>query len=360
METLYRIYYFSGTGNSKQSAQWIADVAKQNGQLSELINIADTNRKQILSSPENVVIGFCSPTHGFNFPPAMMHFIWRFPRGKNKVFILNTRAGMKLSKLFLPGVSGMAQYFSAIILWMKGYRIQAMRPIDLPSNWISLHPGLKEKVVASLHQRWQRKTTEFAQQLVAGKTSYTALYTLPIDLAISPVAIMYYLGGRFIIAKSFYADSSCNLCGKCIRECPVQAIKTVSKRPFWTFHCESCMHCMNVCPQRSIQTAHGFFIGTLALVNLIAMPLCWQIISQYSSISAESTTGWWLDFFIWVLMCLLFYALTYRLLHYAIRIPILRQLIEYTSLTRFRFWRRYRFRTEKSKDKNETENPHFL
>ena len=54
---------------------------------------------------------------------------------------------MKLAKLYLPGLSGATLLFAAIILRIKGYRIVGLRSIDLPSNWIFLHPGLKEKVV---------------------------------------------------------------------------------------------------------------------------------------------------------------------------------------------------------------------
>lgn len=355
MEVFFRIYYFSGTGNSERTSQWIKETALHYGITTELVNIANIKRRNLPPPPENAIIGFCAPTHGFNFPPIMMHFLLHFPRAKNKVFILNTRAGLKLSKLFIPGVSGMAQYFSALVLFSKGYKIRGMHPIDLPSNWISLHPGLKEKVVASIHQRWQNKTTQFTHRIIHDKTDYRALITLPLDFAISPVALMYYLGGRFIIAKSFYADSSCDYCGLCIRECPVQAIKSISNRPFWTFNCESCMHCMNRCPKRAIQTAHGYFIATLVLVNLVAMPLVWKIISTNSSLQLDSTAGRWMDLAIWTLICLLIYAISYRLMHSVLRIPLFRELIEYSSLTRFHFWRRYKYPSAKSK--NNKQNP---
>ena len=86
------------------------------------------------------------PTHGFNAAPIMIRFIAGFPRGLGReVFLLNTRAGMKLSKIFLPGISGVALLLPAFILWIKGYRCIGFRPVDLPSNWIPLHPGIEEK-----------------------------------------------------------------------------------------------------------------------------------------------------------------------------------------------------------------------
>ena len=291
MQDSLHIYYFSGTGNSKRVSEWISKIATEKGFVVTCTDISKTARRNIPRPKNNTIIGFCSPTHGFNLPPIMMHFLLFFPRGKNKVFIVNTRAGMKLSKLFLPGLSGMAQYFSALILLMKGYKIVGMHPVDLPSNWISLHPGLKPKVVESLHLRWKKKTEQFAETILSGKHNYRALYDLVQDLLISPVALLYYLFGRFILAKSFYADASCTNCGLCIRECPVHAIKEIDRRPFWTFRCESCMHCMNHCPSRSIQTGHGYFIGAMFLSHSVILILVWKFISRFYFLPSDNF--WW-------------------------------------------------------------------
>ena len=146
------IYYFSGTGNARQSAEWIAESMQHNNILAEIFNIAKKTEPEAISDSSGTLLGFCFPTHGFNAPPIMLRFLSQLPRTKNKtkVFLLNTRAGMKLSKLFTPGLNGLALILPAIILRLKGYRIIAYRPIDLPSNWISVHPGLKQTVINSI------------------------------------------------------------------------------------------------------------------------------------------------------------------------------------------------------------------
>ena len=158
------IYYFSGTGNAKNAARWIIQAAKQEGIETQIVNI---DRFESIEKPvttEKTLIGFCSPTHGFNLPPIMLKFIWQFPKIKYvDAFILNTRAGMKLHKIFLPGLSGLAQILPTILLWLKGYRIVGMQPLDLPSNWIYFHPGLREKVVESIYNRCYKIVNNFAQ-----------------------------------------------------------------------------------------------------------------------------------------------------------------------------------------------------
>ena len=73
----------------------------------------------------------------------MLNFLIHFPKGRNKVLLINTRAGMLIGKWITPGLTGIAFYFSALVLKLKGYSIKAMFPVDLPSNWISVHPGLE-------------------------------------------------------------------------------------------------------------------------------------------------------------------------------------------------------------------------
>jgi ferredoxin len=337
------IYYFSGTGNARNVSHWITEVADGRGIPAETTDIATIDRKRIQPPPEKALVGFVSPTHGFNYPPAMMYFIFRFPRSKGqRVFLVNTRAGLKLSKWFLPGLSGLALWLSALVLLVKGYRIVGLRSIDLPSNWISFHPGVKEKVVESIYAHCKRITTRFANKILDGKKVYTAFRDIIQDLLISPIAVGYFFVGRFILAKSFYATDACDKCNICIDNCPVGAILTVDKRPFWSYRCESCMRCMNNCPKRAIETSHGYIIGIMCLLNIWIMAWFWQWVAGFITIPAGNgwaqvavtITGWVLTFVVMVI--------SYRIYHYLLRIPGIRQLFYFTSITRYKFWRRYR------------------
>ncbi len=216
MVTSLNIYFFSGTGNARNVARWFAETAQAGGTPTKTTDIAETDRKHIQPPPQGSLVGFISPTHGFNYPPAMMYFIFRFPRAKgNSVFLMNTRAGLKLSKWFVPGLSGIALWLAAVVLLLKGYRIVGLRSIDLPSNWISFHPGVKEMVVASIYARCKRITVSFADKILSGKRVYTAFRDIIQDLLVSPVSIGYFFVGRFILAKSFYATSACDNCDLC-------------------------------------------------------------------------------------------------------------------------------------------------
>lgn len=339
------IYYFSGTGNAKRVASWISEVAIKKQIPVDIIDISKIDRKNIARPPVDALIGFCSPTHGFNFPPVMLHFVFRFPKAQNnKVFIMNTRAGTKLYKIFVPGLSGIALLLSTIILFLKGYKIVGLRPIDLPSNWISVHPSLQKKVIESLFTNYKRVSIRFANKIFEGKRDYRALYDFPLDILIAPVSVLYYCFGRFFFAKSFYASRACNNCELCIKQCPVKAISLVDNRPFWSYKCESCMHCMNICPERAIETAHGYIIGLFILLNTILQSLVykWLLNHNIQWFSYNTSKG-----FIWrslfeTIVAFIALLISYRMVHHLRKIKIFDMLITYTSLTKFKFWGRYK------------------
>ena len=337
------IYYFSGTGNAKNTAFWIADEAKRNGLDSEVINIYKLDARKISQPLENTLVGFISPTHGFHFPEIMRKFIKRFPKVNNcSAFVANTRAGLRIGKVFLPGLSGLVHYWSSILLSIKGFNIIGLQTVDLPSNWLSIHPTVRDKGIKLIYQHVEPKVRCFAIKIINGKKTYRALYDIIQDMIIAPISILYIFFGKYFFAKSFIASADCNMCGLCEKTCPVQAIKRVDNRMFWTVKCESCMKCMNSCPQKAIETAHGFIItssivlttGMTYLINriLTLIPFAnWQFL-QNENIKLLITTI--------VFFPLLFIG--YRIMHFLMRFKLFERIFVLSSLTKYKFWGRYK------------------
>ena len=340
------IIYYSGTGNAKRVSEWIAAKATE-----EDIHPVVTPFWKFLKDPlpelkGNTLIGFCSATHGFNLPHSFLKliFLFNFLPGSD-VFIINTRAGMKLSKLFIPGLSGLAQILPALVLWLKGYHVRAMRPVDLPSNWISLHPGLKKKVVESMLARWKRKIDKLAEDLFQGRSSYwTALVTLPVDILLIPIAIFYEFVVRYILAKSFFATDKCNDCHLCLKACPTNSIILKDQRPFWKLTCESCMHCMNFCPQRAIETSHNVVIPLLWVLSAFVNPLIAvgtvDLIERF--VPGLTSLSPWITMVLEIVVTIALFITTYYLIHYLMHFRFFRKLMRWTTITQFKFWRRYR------------------
>lgn len=343
------IYYFTGTGNALAASNWISQKFKDHNIPVEIQKITPSLIVNSKDFPENTLVGFCYPTHGFNAPPVVIDFLLRFPKKHNSVFLLNTRAGMKMYKLFLPGLSGLAQLLPALILRLKGHKIIGYQPIDLPSNWISIHPGLREKVVNSIFERCERKTKQFAEKTLNGKKTYKGWLSFPIDILISPVSIAYYFYGRFGLSKTFVAGTNCNGCKLCEKECPVSAIQMKNNRPFWTRKCESCMHCMNSCPQRAIQTPHLFVVVIWWIVfSVIPILILKDLVNDFEIISNNFDLFFNAIVLITGLPIIFF---SYQILHFLMKFRFFNWLITYTSLTKLKFWRRY-FAPKKYIEKN--------
>jgi Pyruvate/2-oxoacid:ferredoxin oxidoreductase delta subunit len=338
-----KIFFFSGTGNAKNVASWFREKAEEKEFIIEINDLSKINRKNISQPNPNTLIGIISPTHGFNFPPVTMYFIFRFPKAgiNNKVFIINTRAGMKLGKIYFPGLSGITLWLASIVLLLKGYKIIGLRSIDLPSNWISLHPSLRGNAVVLIHERCKKITNKFAEDILSGRKNFRAVYDIIQDVLISPISIGYFLAGRFMFAKSFYANSFCDKCYTCINNCPVGAIKKVNDQPYWTYHCESCMKCMNECPKRAVETGHGYIIGLLIFTNSFILFHFWNYIFNFIKINEYDTLFRTARSVIDTIVYFILLFISYRVIHSIKRMPVFKQVIEYTSLTKYNFWGRY-------------------
>ena len=332
------IYYFSGTGNARNVALWLAQVARENNIESQVNNIVQIDFLTMdLPDPEALLV-FVSPVHGFNYPPIMLRFIRQFPNGNNRIVLMNTRAGMLLGRWITAGMSGIAFYLSGIIFLLKGYSIQAIKPVDMPSNWISFHPGLNSCTVQFLHVRNKERVKVFANHVFSGKTSFKALWEV-YDLLLTPIALGYYCVGRFFLAKSFYASGDCDNCDICVKGCPVKAIIKVDKRPFWTFNCESCMKCMGNCPKKAIENGHGYIIGYSLIFSLIFPGVFYKYFNLYCFPIENSLLKTLIDSVLFVSLM----ALWYRMIHWSMRFKTVERIIVYTSFTKFKWWgRRYK------------------
>lgn len=340
-----QFYYFSGTGNSKRVVDWFCNQAQLNGAVALTIDISKHSEK--LNSPEaNTIIGFASPTHGFNFPPIMLNYLFRFPSTKNRnpVFIMNTRGGMKLSKIFLPGFSGIALWLASLILIMKGYKIVGLRSIDLPSNWQSLHPSQGMIVVDSMFKHYESHVRQFADKIMAGKRVFKPSMVLSffIDIPVLPIAMGYYLVGRFILAKTFMASADYDSCGLCIKNCPIKAISLVNGRPFWSYRCESCMRCMDNCSKRAIETAHGFLTIAMILAFSLVLAVITNYIPSLKILDGKSMVMVLMKFTLESVVCIGILIISYRMVHFLKRYKWFDILVTYTSFTKLWFWRRYK------------------
>lgn len=329
------IFYFSGTGNAKRVALWLYEFASSQNIACHLHNIANCQPHHPENISRDALLFFISPIHGFNYPKTTLDFIRHFSKGTNNVILMNTRGGMKIGKWVTPGLTGIAFFISSFLLRNKGYRITGQIPCDMPSNWISLHPALNNSTVIYIHQTIHERVRKYFNRIVNGERPFPSHKEILQDVLISPISLLYYFIGRFIIAKTFYANHECDNCGICIKECPAGAIKEISGKPFWTVHCESCMRCMNFCPRKAIETSHGLLALTV-IIYFISTGLLYRL--ALSGFEIHPVVKFIISNFVFFVLLLLLYRLQHALLNNRFTAKI----ISHASLTYYSFWGRYK------------------
>jgi NAD-dependent dihydropyrimidine dehydrogenase PreA subunit len=158
---------------------------------------------------------------------------------------------------------------------------------------------------------------------------------LPVDLLLAPIALMYFVYGRFWLAKLFFASSACDGCGLCAEKCPTASIRMRGGRPFWKFSCESCMRCLNVCPRKAVQVSH--LLAALIGVGGSLLPLA--LLSRIIDPGLPAALREPVNFAVNWLIYIGFIFLASGLVHLLLRARPFNALFTYTSLTRY--WRHY-------------------
>lgn len=315
-------YFYSGTGNSYRVAAWMTAAIGEAGADVALRPIGSARPAVEIGQGEASLLGLVMPTHGFTTPRAMFGFALRLPRRRRThAVVVATRAGSRIGSTYTPGFEGTATLLVALILALKGYRVRGTAGIDMPSNWIALHPGFLPDTVAGIAARARKKAARFTEAILAGRRRFSWIVFL-FGLLVLPISLAYLLIGRFFLAKLFFASDRCTGCGLCAEHCPNGAIEMLGdegrRRPYWTFRCESCMRCMAYCPTRAVEASHLLAVGVYLLAAAIPTTalLAWLTARVPALAFLSGTPRWVLESAYAVVVLGLAYRLFYFLLKF--------------------------------------------
>jgi len=158
---------------------------------------------------------------------------------------------------------------------------------------------------------------------------------MPLDIALAPIAFMYFMYGRFYFAKLYIASTDCDTCRLCEEKCPTASIRMINKRPFWKFTCESCMRCINICPRQAIQASHSLAVVIAVASSLLPIAIMLKILNAHIPAALQKPV----DFIInWGISLTLYFIIS-GTVFWLIRLKWINKLFSATSLTKY--WRRY-------------------
>ena len=344
------LYVMSGTGNTYRVAQWMKEIAEERGVSTQVQMIDDVTPENRPACKRGRITGVMFPAHGLMAPWSMLKFLACMPRGRGcPVVSVSTRGGIKLGRIIIPGAVGLGNLIAAIILLLKGYRIQGWYSLDMPVNMINLHWGMNPENIRFVLNRSRKRLEPVVHRLLDQKPVFYFRNTLwefawgGILLWLIPLfPILYLLFGKLFMAKLMFADNRCIGCGLCAKFCPNHGIimKRIGgkKRPFWTYHCEACMRCMGFCKRHAIEAGHFwgvllYYASTIPLVTLTLKKL--NITEQIF----PDVTGYWTRYLVEAIDVIPAILISYWGFWILTRIPVVNTLFSYLTLTRY--FRRY-------------------
>jgi uncharacterized protein HemY len=101
---------------------------------------------------------------------------------------------------------------------------------------------------------------------------------------------------------------------------------------------------MNFCPERAIETAHSMVFLLLLALSIFVNPYLSAKITDLVAVRLNhSKVAFETIYFVvqWSVAILVFFF-GYHILHYLMRYPGINKIITYTTLTTWKFWRRYK------------------
>jgi len=316
------IYFMSGTGNTFRVSRVFAERAAAAGAGVTMTPMGKAARPRKMEGGASRLVVLASPTHGFTAPWLAIWFALRMPRGHGvHAVTLATRAGSKFGPVFLPGLDGTTVYLLALILFLKGYRVRGAIGIDMPSNWLAVHPGFKRANAEAIIARSRPTLLRFIGRILGGRRFYGSWVSFPFGIALIPVSLGYLLYGRAMFGKLFFATDKCNGCGLCALHCQHHAVVMRGRppRPYWTYRCESCMRCMAYCPKEAVEVSHSFAV-ILGVELSIYPPLVAAAAIRWIPGLSGTAAGKYglpvLNYAFWLGGLMLLYALFWAFIHW--------------------------------------------
>ena len=229
------IYYFSGTGNSLQTARILA------GKIGGAQLVAMRSGVQPPPVPEAEAVGFVCPVYEWDVPEVVKAFVERLElRPEAYYFMVATYIAIH------------GRCFETVdrALRAKGCRLDYARALRcVASQCIAYEPFPPAKWMVP---RSERKAARIGAELAARKRRPCPRMS-PLARALYPKMMVPFLNVEREFDKGFFTSERCTGCGVCRRVCPCGNITLEAGRPVWHHRCLGCDACVAYCPTKAIQ-----------------------------------------------------------------------------------------------------------
>ncbi len=231
------ILFFSGTGNSRYTAELIGSVI---GEKPVSLNDIIKSGAAPSFNSESPYIIVC-PTYAWRIPRIVEKTIKKadFSGSRDIYFVLTCGDG-----------DGNAYAYAKKLCEETGMTFKGLKSVVMPENYIVLFNAPADHEAKKIIEKARPEILSIAETIRSGGELTESTKALGKILSSAVNSVFYPV---FVSAKGFYATDECVSCGKCAELCPLNNITLKDGKPVWGADCTHCMACICRCPEKAIE-----------------------------------------------------------------------------------------------------------
>lgn len=232
------IIYFSGTGNSRFAAQYLAK--QLNEELLDAGQRIKAGEKGDLASDRPWI--FAAPIYAWRMAGILEEYLRsvKLTGNRNAYFVLTCGSEV-----------GEAGKYAAKLCKEIGLQYRGVLQVVMPENYIAMFNAPGEETARKIVARAIPVLDQGAERIRQGSVFPERKVNFIDRLKSGPINKGFYK--FYVKADAFFATDKCTGCGFCVNACPLNNISLNDGRPIWGKQCTHCMACICGCPTEAIE-----------------------------------------------------------------------------------------------------------
>ena len=232
------VIYFSGTGNSRFAAEFLAK--QLNDELLDAGRRMRSGERDSFRSERPWV--FVAPIYAWRMANVMTEYIRRteWSGSRDAYFVLT--CGSEI---------GDAGKYAAQLCEEIGLNYKGVLQVVMPENYIAMFNAPGEAESRAIVAKAKPVLAQAGELIRQGKALPAPKVGLLDKLKSGPINEGFYK--FYVKADAFFATQDCTGCGFCVKACPLKNIQLADGKPVWGKNCTHCMACICGCPTEAIE-----------------------------------------------------------------------------------------------------------